>query len=84
MNTASDPVDKENKLRDAEDAAWLVHTLQELADSSDDAIADVYQRQAIRKEFGKIVDDRREGMVSRLYSWYENCCFHSRRRLRKG
>ena len=57
MNTASDPVDKENKLREAEDAAWLVRTLQELADSSDDAIADVYQRQAIRKEFGKIVDD---------------------------
>jgi lipoprotein-releasing system permease protein len=57
MNRASDPADKDNKLHEVEVLSWLARRMQELADSPSDGVADPYERETIRKYFGKIIDD---------------------------
>jgi len=63
MNAATDPADKERKLQDAEESAWLAGRLQELAAGGDDAVAEANVRRAIRDEIGKIVDDPDERLA---------------------
>jgi lipoprotein-releasing system permease protein len=57
INNASDPAEKEDKIRDFEDLTLLGRRLQELADSGDDGLADAYERNLIRRQLGNIVDD---------------------------
>jgi lipoprotein-releasing system permease protein len=63
MNAATDPAEKDRKLQDAEEAAWLAGRLRELAAGGDDDVADVNLRRAIRDEVGKIVDDPDERLA---------------------